>query len=263
MPQSRPKPPIREFFEELLSTWGPQDWWPAYTRLEVIVGAFLTQNTAWINVERALRNLRRAGALNLGGIRNLPLQELKRLVRPAGCFRQKAQRLKNFVRYLDERYEGSLERMFARPRAELREELLAMNGVGPETADSILLYAGGHPVFVVDAYTRRIFERHNVLPAKAGYDEVRALVEAALQDAEVTTDPDKAAPPRAQLPGRRRHKYKVARSAAAARLFDEFHALLVQTAKHHCFKAEAHCNGCPLQRFLSQRTGIDKRKRPV
>jgi len=144
------------------------------------VGAYLTQNTSWTNVERALDNLRRAHVLSIRGMRRTPLAKLEKLIRSSGYFRQKAQRLKTFVRFLDERYGGSLARMFTQPAEKLRVELLALNGVGPETADSILLYAGNHPVFVVDAYTRRILERHELVPAKAGYDEIRRLFERAL-----------------------------------------------------------------------------------
>ena len=232
-----------------MAAWGPQDWWPAYTRFEVIVGAFLTQNTAWTNVERALDGLRAEGALNLEGIRRTPLPKLARVVRSSGYFRQKAKRLKNFVSYLDARYNGSLERMFAQPTDKVREELLAVDGVGPETADSILLYAGGHPVFVVDAYTRRIFERHGLIPAKARYEDIRQLVERAF-DREIPASLDP--PPTSPLAGRRRHKFVVRRAPATARAFDEFHALLVQAAKHHCLKAEAMCSGCPLERFLKK-----------
>src|SRR6266705_4290517 len=127
---------IRAYYHVLFQAWGAQDWWPARSRFEVIVGAYLTQNTNWINVEHALRNLRRADVLTLAGIRSTPVPELERMIRPAGYFRQKAQRLKNFVEFLDARYGGSLMRMFARPTVELRQELLALNGVGPETADS-------------------------------------------------------------------------------------------------------------------------------
>jgi endonuclease III related protein len=238
---------IRNYYQELMAAWGPQDWWPAYTRFEVIVGAFLTQNTAWTNVERALRRLRAEGALSLDGIRRAPLRELAQMVRSSGYFRQKAQRLKNFVNHLDASYQGSLTRMFAQPTAELREELLALNGVGPETADSILLYAGGHPVFVVDAYTRRVLERHGLITAKTRYEDIRQLVQRAFQSA---LPPDLQQPPASPLPDRRRHKFLIRRAAPAARVFDEFHALLVQTAKHHCLKANAKCSGCPLERFL-------------
>jgi endonuclease-3 related protein len=240
---------VRAYYRELMAAWGPQDWWPAYTRFEVIVGAFLTQNTAWANVEQALRRLRLEGVLNCDGIRRTPLVKLARMIRSSGYFRQKAQRLKNFVSYLDARYGGSLERMFAQPTDQLREELLALNGVGPETADSILLYAGGHPVFVTDAYARRIFERHGLVTAKTRYEDLRRLVEQAFYQA-LPAVLDQA--PISPLPGPGRHKFVIRRAAPAARAFDEFHALLVQTAKHHCLKSEAHCAGCPLERFLTK-----------
>jgi len=136
---------LREFYRLLFRTWGPQHWWPAHSRFEVIVGAYLTQNTAWTNVERALAQLRSAGVLSLDGTRRTPLPELEQLIRSAGYFRQKAQRLKTFVDFLDRTYGGSLDRMFAEPTEILREKLLSLSGVGPETADSILLYAGNHP----------------------------------------------------------------------------------------------------------------------
>lgn len=171
---------IRAYYRKLFSAWGRQHWWPAQSRLEMVVGAYLTQNTSWTNVEKALGNLRRARLLTLSGIRRTPQPELEQLIRPAGYFRQKAQRLKTFVGLLDEPYGGSFMRMFAQPTGELRDQLLALNGVGPETADSILLYAGNHPVFVVDAYTRRILERHQIIPSAATYDEIRRLFEEAL-----------------------------------------------------------------------------------
>ena len=243
-----------------MATWGPQDWWPAHTRFEVIVGAFLTQNTAWTNVERALDGLRAEGALNLEGIRRTPLAKLAKMIRSSGYFRQKAKRLKTFVSYLDAQYGGSLNQMFAQPTAKLREELLTLDGVGPETADSILLYAGGHPVFVVDAYTRRIFERHGLINSKAKYEEIHQLVEQTFgREGKVmpaSHRPDAQAewnqPPKSPLAGRRRHKFVIRRASAAARAFDDFHALLVQAAKHHCLKAEPRCSGCPLERFLEK-----------
>jgi endonuclease-3 related protein len=189
--------------------------------------------------------------LNLEGVRKVPLRTLENQVRSAGYFRQKAQRLKNFVNFLDERYQGSLTRMFARPTRELREELLALNGVGPETADSILLYAGGHPVFVVDAYTRRIFERHGIIGPKAKYEDIRQVVEGAF--AELDGGDCDPPVPLSPLPGRQRHKYKIARAAPAAVAYDEFHALLVRVAKHHCLKAAAQCQRCPLEPFLGHR----------
>lgn len=157
---------IQTYYNALFHAWGPQHWWPAQSPFEVIAGAYLTQNTAWANVEKALANLRSARRLSVSGIRRASLAELERLIRPAGYFRQKAQRLKIFVVFLDQKYHGSLTTLFAQPTKKLREELLNLHGVGPETADSILLYAGNHPVFVVDAYTRRILARHEILPEK-------------------------------------------------------------------------------------------------
>jgi endonuclease III related protein len=176
----KPEQHIRSYFQTLYDAWGQQHWWPARSRFEVIVGAYLTQNTSWANVERALDSLRKAHVLSIRGIRRTPLPKLETLIRSAGYFRQKAQRLKTFVSFLDERYGGSLAQMFAQATEKLREELLALNGVGSETADSILLYAGNHPIFVVDAYTRRILERHQLIPAKASYDDIRQLCEQAL-----------------------------------------------------------------------------------
>ena len=214
---------IRRYYAALSIAYGPQRWWPAQTRFEVIIGAYLTQNTAWKNVEQALRNLRRAGVLSVDGIRRIALLELELLLRPSGYFRQKAARLKIFIAYLDHNYQGSLRRMFAQPTMKLRAELLGLNGIGPETADSILLYAGNHPIFVVDAYTRRILGRHGILSHKAKYEEVRTLVE----------DSYRASGNHEQL----------------AQQFNEFHALIVSAGKNHC-NAAAKCEGCPLQQFL-------------
>jgi endonuclease-3 related protein len=233
---------IHAYYRALLKAWGTQDWWPAHTRFEVVVGAYLTQNTAWTNVERALANLRAAGRLSVAGIRKTSLRQLQQLVRPSGYFRQKAQRLKNFVAYLDRRNRGSLRRMFTRPTQELRRELLELDGVGPETADSILLYAGGHASFVVDAYTHRVLHRHGLLPRKPDYEATRALVEEALHD-----EP----PPRTARSSRaRRHKFTLAGTQPAARVYNEYHALFVELGKRHCLKAEAKCSGCPLEPFL-------------
>lgn len=171
---------IREFHRVLSDAWGPQHWWPAQTRFEVIVGAYLTQNTAWTNVERAMKNLQGARVLSVKGIREISIAELETLIRSAGYFRQKSKRLKTFISYLDANYRGSLDGMFSQSTQKLRDELLALNGVGPETADSILLYAGNHPVFVVDAYTRRILDRHAILPLTAPYEDIRMLFERAL-----------------------------------------------------------------------------------
>jgi endonuclease III related protein len=218
-----PSEPIRSFYSALAEAYGPQHWWPAKTRFEVIVGAYLTQNTSWKNVERALANLRSAGVLNVKGIREIRLADLEQLLRPSGYFRQKAARLKHFVTYLDTNHRGSLRRMFAQPTAKLRAELLNLNGVGPETADSILLYAGDHPVFVVDAYTRRILDRHQILPFATNYDRIGQTVEHAFGDES---------------------------ASERARHFNELHALIVMAGKTHC-TTRAKCAGCPLERFLS------------
>ena len=239
-------PTLRSFYGALLRAWGPQNWWPAESRFEVIVGAFLTQNTAWGNVEQALANLRRARCLSAAGIRRVPLARLRRLLRPAGYFRQKAQRLKLFVAWLDANYGGSLERMFARPTTELRAELLTLKGIGPETADSILLYAGGHPVFVVDAYTRRILDRHCILPANAPYDDIRQSFERALR---------RASEPR-RMGGQPRHpvsRMSSARVSPVARRYNQMHALLVAVGHQYCRKSEARCEHCPLAPFLPRR----------
>jgi endonuclease-3 related protein len=257
---------IRAFYDALFRAWGPQHWWPARTRFEVIVGAYLTQNTAWTNVERAMRQLRRGRLLNLAAMRRAPVGQLEQAIRSAGYFRQKARRLKTFIEFLDARYDGSLARMFAQPTAQLRQELLALNGVGPETADTILLYAGGHPVFVVDAYTRRILERHGMTPGKAGYEDVRALVEHAFQTPppyRCKTGSDKWGPAQQKLKtgnGKRETPLRgVSHPPSAmsrrkrtrlAQLFNEMHGLMVGVGKNHCLKAEAHCAGCPLERFL-------------
>ncbi len=241
---------IRAFYRTLYRAWGRQHWWPAQSRFEVIVGAFLTQNTAWTNVEKAMAQLRRARALSLRGIRETPPARLEELVRPAGYFRQKAQRLKNFVHYLDQRYGGSLQRMFARPTAELRQELLALNGVGPETADSILLYAGNHEVFVVDAYTRRILDRHGILPLNAPYEEIRKLCEDALATPELAAQMEGAHHSRPKGSSHDRSRMSTARRTARAQVFNEMHGLLVGVGKNFCLKAEARCEQCPLREFL-------------
>ncbi len=244
---------IRAFYRALLAAWGPQHWWPARTPFEVIVGAFLTQNTAWTNVELALANLRAANLLSIEGIRHVPVPELERLIRPSGYFRQKAQRLKALVAFLDSRYAGSLDNLFAQPTNRLREELLALNGIGPETADSILLYAGNHPVFVVDAYTRRILERHEILPQKTDYEEIRQLFERSL--ATVAKNKKKAGtrpkveseiPSTAHQPS----PMSTAQRSTTSHVYNEMHGLIVGVGKHYCKKSKPACEACPLEPFL-------------
>ena len=249
----QPEAQIRSYFETLYRAWGRQHWWPAQTPFEVIVGAYLTQNTSWVNVERALENLRRARVLSLSGIRRTPTPELERLIRSAGYFRQKSRRLKIFVRFLDERYQGSLTRMFAQPTARLREELLALNGVGPETADSILLYAGNHPVFVVDAYTRRILERHQILPPNATYEEIRELFEKALLPLEpsfLVPHPNRASPAGPPNSCHPPSRMSTAEREAPVQVFNEMHGLIVGVGKNFCKKSQPECEQCPLLKFL-------------
>lgn len=219
-------PVLHSYYDALFREYGEQRWWPGRTRFEVIVGAILVQNTSWTNVERAIKELRRERLLSPEAMENVPLEKLRRLVRSSGYFRQKARRLKEFAGFLRERYAGSLDKMFRAPTAVLREQLLAVHGIGPETADSILLYAGGHAVFVVDAYTRRMLERHELVHAKASYEEIRRLFEESL-------------PKRVSL-------------------FNEYHALIVHTGKHFCRAHDPQCSACPLQKYLPDRTGENR-----
>lgn len=239
---------LRAYYRTLHAAWGPQHWWPARTPFEVIVGAFLTQNTSWKNVELALQRMREKRLLSLAAVRRVPLEQLEAAVRSAGYYRQKAARLKTFVAFVDRRYRGSLRRMFTQPTEKLRDELLALNGVGPETADSILLYAGQHPVFVVDAYTRRLLERHGIVPADTDYEEIRSLFEHALstvpalqQETGVQPNPSYAHSP---------SPMSLVQRSAQAQVFNDMHGLIVVAGKQHCHKSSPRCEHCPLQRFL-------------
>lgn len=213
---AQPAAPARELFQALFRAWGPQHWWPGRTRFEVIVGAVLTQHTAWSHVERAIARLRRAGALSLPRLHALPRRKLERLVRPAGHFRVKARRLRALTTMIVHRH-GSLHGLFRLPTPDLRDELLRVHGVGPETADSILLYAAGRPAFVVDAYTRRFLTRHGWLSPTASYDETARALSGGL--------------PR------------------SVRLFNEFHALVVRLGKE-CCRTRPRCGTCPLAPWL-------------
>jgi endonuclease III related protein len=209
---------LRSYFEAMSKQLGPMNWWPANSVFEVIVGAILTQNTAWTNVKLALANLRRERLLTVRAISRVGEPRLAELIRPSGYYRQKAKRLKAFVAFLECEYGGSLRRMSAAPTAKLREQLLAVHGIGPETADSILLYAAEHPVFVVDAYTKRLVARHSVMHEEAKYTEVQALF--------------------------MRHLPR------EAKLYNEYHALIVNVGKKWCRAREARCRECPLGKFL-------------
>jgi endonuclease-3 related protein len=260
---ARDEEQVRAYYYALRSAFGPQHWWPARTRFEVIIGAYLTQNTSWTNVEIALRRLRNAHVLMLAGIRDMSLSELESLIRSSGYFRQKAARLKTFVAFLDKRYGGSLSRMFSQPTEKLRQELLELNGVGPETADSILLYAGQHPVFVVDTYTRRILERHGIVSAKASYEEIRTLFERSLGGVMArppvvsapefpasfdthSVDIDAKKSPKPHLPS----AMSLAKRSSLAQIYNDMHGLIVSVGKNYCLKSRAICEECPLQQFL-------------
>lgn len=210
---------IVKLYHILMKHYGPQGWWPGETPLEVAVGAILTQNTNWQNVARAIDRLKQAGVLEAAALHDLPLAELAAYIRPAGYYTVKAQRLKNFLSYLMKAAGGSMTRLAARPLAQLRRELLAVNGIGPETADSILLYALAKPIFVVDAYTHRIFSRHGLVAGPYVYAQIQDLCHAG-------------------LPG-------------DLALFQEFHALLVRTGKDYC-RPHPRCEACPLRHLLDE-----------
>jgi endonuclease-3 related protein len=214
------QPPLDEYYNSLFTALGPQHWWPGKTPFEIVVGAILTQNTSWTNVEHAIVNLRAARLLSPAAIEKVSVRRLENLIRSSGYFRQKARKLKAFCAFLRTEYRGSLKRMFEAPTLALRQALLGVFGIGPETADSILLYAGNHAVFVVDAYTKRILRRHGWITQRTKYDDIRWMFER-------------------QFPG-------------DAQRFNEFHALIVQTGKSLCRPQEALCDRCPLGRYLEE-----------
>lgn len=215
---------LPKYYDAMLTALGPLNWWPAKTPFEVIVGAILTQNAAWVNVEKAIVNLRREKMLTVSAIERVPQARLARLIRSSGYFRQKAKKLKAFVKFLRKEYGGSLARMFRTPTPELREKLLAVHGIGPETADSILLYAGKHSVFVVDAYTRRILERHGHISEKTPYEEIRSFFEGNI--------------------------------ARDVQLYNEYHAQIVNVGKNWCRPKDPLCHACPLGSFLPLRATL-------
>lgn len=208
---------LLKMYHTLYESLGPQHWWPGDTPLEIIVGAILTQNTAWGNVERAIAQLKKAQLLSIRGLRGVDRRRLARLIRPAGYFNQKAIKLKAFIEFLDREYLGNLKRMMREPHIRLRRKLREVHGVGPETADSILLYACGRPVFVVDAYTVRILSRHGLIKADLPYEEVQ--------------------------------HYLTERLPRSANLYNEYHALLVRLGKEFCRKVP-RCEECPLKVYL-------------
>jgi endonuclease-3 related protein len=214
-------PILRNFHDQLAAAYGPQQWWPAQTPLEVIVGAYLTQNTSWRSVERSIANLVELGVMNLNGLRAIQEDELRVLIRPSGYMVRKAAAIKAFVSFLDRDHGSSLARLAAQPTSVVRRHLLDLPGVGEETADAILLYALLHPVAVVDEYLRRIADRHGLAGRDRKYGEVQRLVDDAFAN-----DPA---------------EFRV-------ELYNEFHALVVAVGKHHC-GPKARCEGCPLAAF--------------
>lgn len=208
---------LLEYYRAMLAALGPSAWWPGETPFEIALGAILTQNTAWANVEKAMRNLRRSGLLDAKSLSRLSDAELADLIRPAGAFRVKAARVRNFLQFLHRTCDLDMDGLRALTVEQLRPALLEVSGIGPETADSILLYALGLPSFVVDAYTRRILNRHGLVPEDIGYGELRDFFMDVLP--------------------------------ADIALYNEFHALIVRTGKGWCAKRAGKCPQCPLSRF--------------
>ena len=207
---------LKEMYERLYASFGPQNWWPADSPFEVAVGAILTQNTNWSNVEKAIQHLKKAEVLSAIKLHQIPHSTLALLIRPAGYFNIKASRLKNFVDLLHSDYDGNMSDMALEPMQPMRRKLLAVNGIGPETADSILLYALEKPVFVIDSYTKRILSRHAIIDFYETYERFQRLFHARL-DHDVS-------------------------------LFNEYHALIVRLAKDFC-RSKPLCGGCPLERI--------------
>jgi endonuclease-3 related protein len=214
-----PNSPGLKIYQKLLKSFGPQGWWPAETPFEVIVGAILTQQTSWRNVEKAIENLKRERLLSIRALAKASPAKIKKLIRPALYYNQKTKKLKIMVRYLIKNYQGSLKKMFKRPLPELREELLKIHGIGRETADSILLYAGHKPIFMVDAYTKRFGERYGFLKSD-NYEEVRDYFEKNL--------------------------------LRGVKIYQEFHALIVELGKRFC-RTKPICGECPLAKGCKKR----------
>ena len=208
---------LLDIYNILLDHFGPQDWWPGDSPFEIMVGAVLTQNTNWSNVSKAIDNLKKENLLSFEKLHELPAEVLADKIRPAGYFNLKAARLKNLLDFIDEEYNGSLEELFSEDIYSLREKILTVKGIGPETADSILLYGGQKPVFVVDTYTHRIFSRHSIIAEEEGYYEIQEYFVLSLPE-----DVD---------------------------LFNEYHGLIVRLGKEFCKKSKPLCSQCPLKDF--------------
>lgn len=209
---------LLEIYEKLWSYFGPQGWWPAETPFEVCVGAILTQNTNWKNVEKAIKNLKEKGLLTPKALYNLSLEELAQLIKPCGFYNLKAKRLRNFLAFLINNYQGDLKKMQEEPLEELRVKMLSIKGLGKETVDSILLYALEKPIFVVDTYTYRILNRHGIVAEESTYDELQEIFHNSLPK--------------------------------DIKLFKEYHALLVECGKNFCKTNKPYCENCPLNSLL-------------
>jgi len=209
---------LQEIYDRLDDHFGPLHWWPAGSPFEVVVGAVLTQNTSWKNVEKAIESLKQADLLSFDVLQSLSEEELAGYIKSSGYYNLKARRLKNLLEMIGRDYEGELLQLLGEDTASARQALLSVKGIGPETADSILLYGGGRPSFVVDAYTHRILARHNLIPEECDYHYIQDLFMDNL-------DHD-------------------------ADLFNQYHALLVNTAKDFCKKSAPLCDKCPLQPML-------------
>ncbi len=207
---------LMDAYSRMFDYFGPRHWWPGDSPLEVIIGAILTQNTAWANVEKAIKNIKSARALSIEKLYEIPDETLSEWIRPSGYFNIKTKRLKAMIRFIRDTYHGNLGEMAKTPLPILREQLLGVYGVGNETADSILLYALEKPIFVVDAYTHRIFSRHQVIDAKATYEEIQRLFMKNLPE--------------------------------DSQLYNEYHALIVETGKTFC-RRKPRCDQCPLSGF--------------
>ena len=207
---------LMRIYRALYSAFGPQHWWPGDTPFEIIIGAILVQNTSWQNVEKAISNLKRENLLSPQKLLDLRPYRLARLIKSAGYFNMKAKRIKHFMDFLSENYSGNLDKMFSEEIHNLREKLLKINGIGKETADSIILYAAGKPSFVVDAYTKRIFARLRLISEDADYDQMKTVFQRNLSEDVL--------------------------------LFNEYHALLVHLGKNYC-RPKPQCQNCPLKDF--------------
>jgi len=213
-------PDLLSVYRTLFHRYGYRNWWPGQTPIEIIIGAILTQNTAWKNVERAIANLKAHKMLSARALIRVEEKDLAELIRPSGYYNIKARRLKAFANFLEQNYRGSLAAMFRQPLERLRQEILQVNGIGPETADSILLYAGGLPIFVVDLYTHRVVTRHGWLPEKVDYHGIQSWF--------TTNLPEDIG------------------------LYNDFHAQIVAVGNEFC-RAKPRCEDCPLRDFLPKK----------